>query len=45
MPKNIIPMAMSIKKEAFDAEDWYFEIKWDGFRTLAYCSKATVELR
>jgi bifunctional non-homologous end joining protein LigD len=45
MPKNIIPMAMATKKDPFDAEDWYFEIKWDGFRTLAYCSGANTELR
>jgi bifunctional non-homologous end joining protein LigD len=44
-PKIIIPMAMATKNDPFDAQDWYFEIKWDGFRTLGYCSKGTVELR
>jgi bifunctional non-homologous end joining protein LigD len=45
MPKNIIPMAMATKTAAFDNEDWYFEIKWDGFRTLAYISNGTAELK
>jgi hypothetical protein len=30
------PMPLSRKAEPFNHPDWLFEIKWDGFRSLAY---------
>ena len=30
------PMALSRKAEPFSHPDWVFEVKWDGFRSLAY---------
>lgn len=44
MPENITPMLASLVPEPFDNEDWIFEIKWDGYRALAYCKGKNVEL-
>ena len=38
MPKDIAPMAMTLAEQPFSHKDWLYEIKWDGYRTLAYCS-------
>ena len=45
MPTDIIPMAMVSTHEAFNHKDWLFELKWDGFRALAYCAGEEVKLR
>jgi bifunctional non-homologous end joining protein LigD len=44
MPGNIAPMALTLTHEPFNDREWQFEIKWDGFRTLAYCSDDRVNL-
>jgi bifunctional non-homologous end joining protein LigD len=31
----ITPMAARLVKDPFDREDWFFELKWDGFRAIA----------
>jgi bifunctional non-homologous end joining protein LigD len=38
MPGNLVPMGLTLAKDPFDHKDWQFEIKWDGFRVLSYCS-------
>jgi len=30
------PMPLTRKAEPFNHPDWLFEVKWDGFRCLAY---------
>jgi DNA ligase D-like protein (predicted ligase)/DNA ligase D-like protein (predicted 3'-phosphoesterase) len=30
------PMLAKVAKEAFSDKDWFFEVKWDGFRAIAY---------
>lgn len=44
LPKPAPPMLATLTDEAFDNEDWIFEIKWDGYRAIAYCNKKNVEL-
>lgn len=44
MPKNVIPMPATLVDEPFDDENWIFEIKWDGYRAVAYCDGKNVEL-
>lgn len=44
MPKNVIPMLATLVDEPFDNDDWIFEIKWDGYRAVAYCDGKNVEL-
>src|SRR5205823_358350 len=36
MPHVVHPMLATLVDEPFDDDDWIFEIKWDGYRALAY---------
>jgi bifunctional non-homologous end joining protein LigD len=31
----ITPMVARLVRDPFDREGWLFELKWDGFRTIA----------
>lgn len=44
MRRNYKPMLAKEVARAFSDKDWIFEIKWDGFRALAYVNE-TVSLR
>lgn len=44
MPKDIVPMLATLVDEPFDNDNWIFEIKWDGYRAVAYCDGKNVEL-
>lgn len=44
MPGFIKPMLATLVEKSFDDPDWLFEIKWDGYRALAYIEKGKVEL-
>lgn len=43
-PERIQPMLATLVEEAFDNDDWIFEIKYDGIRTLAYKDGPKVQL-
>ena len=45
MPKDISPMLATLVDKPFDDDGWSYEIKWDGYRALAYLKKGSVELR
>jgi bifunctional non-homologous end joining protein LigD len=45
MPRDIAPMEMKSGEEAFNDKDWIYEVKWDGFRCIAYCDGKNVELK
>jgi DNA ligase D-like protein (predicted ligase)/DNA ligase D-like protein (predicted 3'-phosphoesterase) len=34
------PMLAKVSEEAFSGKDWVFEIKWDGFRAIAYIEES-----
>src|SRR5437899_6450812 len=36
MPRHIQPMLATLVDEPFNDDGWLFEIKWDGYRALAY---------
>lgn len=36
MPKKILPMLATLVDAPFDDPDWEFEVKWDGYRAIAY---------
>jgi bifunctional non-homologous end joining protein LigD len=38
-------MLATLVDKPFDEEGWQYEIKWDGYRTVAYCNKSKIELR
>ncbi len=44
MPEAIQPMMATLVDDAFDDESWIYEIKWDGYRSVAYCNNSEVEL-
>lgn len=44
MPTFVKPMLAAVADEPFDDADWLFEIKWDGYRALAFIRGARTEL-
>lgn len=44
LPDFIKPMLAKLIDEPFDSPDWLFEVKWDGYRVLAYIKKGKVDL-
>ena len=44
MPTVIHPMLASSVAKAFDDPDWLFEIKWDGYRAVAFIEDGRVRL-
>jgi bifunctional non-homologous end joining protein LigD len=42
--KDIKPMLATLVDEPFDDPDWQYEVKWDGYRALAFVNKGTVSL-
>ena len=44
MPTAIHPMLATTVEEPFDSPDWLFEIKWDGYRALAFIENGKARL-
>jgi bifunctional non-homologous end joining protein LigD len=44
MPTAIYPMLAESVEKPFDGEDWLFEIKWDGYRAVAFIENESVRL-
>ncbi len=44
MPASIHPMLATPASKAFDDPDWLFEIKWDGYRAVAFIEDGRVRL-
>ena len=44
MPPQFTPMPLQTRNGAFDHPDWLFELKYDGFRALAYVEGASCRL-
>jgi bifunctional non-homologous end joining protein LigD len=44
MPTEIHPMLATSIAEPFDAPDWLFEIKWDGYRAVAFIENGKTRL-
>jgi bifunctional non-homologous end joining protein LigD len=45
LPLALRPMLATLTDAPFDQEGWSYEIKWDGYRTLAFIHKGKVELK
>lgn len=44
-PTTLSPMLATLVNEPFDDPQWEFEVKWDGYRTIAFIDGNTVELK
>jgi bifunctional non-homologous end joining protein LigD len=44
MPATIHPMLAESVEKAFDGAEWLFEIKWDGYRAIAFLEDGKVRL-
>ena len=44
VPKNVKPMKATLVDEAFDDPDWLYEVKWDGYRAVAFIDKKDAQL-
>src|SRR5499427_26728 len=44
MPTTIHPMLAESIEKPFDDKDWLFEIKWDGYRAIAFIADGKVRL-
>jgi bifunctional non-homologous end joining protein LigD len=44
MPHNIQPMLATPVAKPFDNPDWFFEVKWDGYRAIAEIDRERVHL-
>jgi bifunctional non-homologous end joining protein LigD len=45
MPRDIGPMLATLVQSPVNGEGWLYEVKWDGYRALAYCKGENVEMR
>lgn len=44
IPTGIKPMLATLVDEPFDNSNWVYEVKWDGYRTLAFLNNGEVDL-
>lgn len=44
MPAGVKPMLATLVDEPFNDPDWLFEVKWDGYRTIALIQNNDVQL-
>ena len=45
VPARLTPMLATLVDEPFDRPGWLYEVKWDGYRALAFLNKGSVELK
>ncbi|RYY19857.1 MAG: DNA ligase D [Chitinophagaceae bacterium] len=45
MPEHLAPMLATLVDQPFDKPGWIYEVKWDGYRAIAYVNKKSVEIR
>src|SRR5438477_8657763 len=45
MPKNIEPMLATLVAAPVEESGWIYEIKWDGYRAIAFIGEGTAEIR
>jgi len=44
-PARLAPMLATMVDNPFDRQGWIYEVKWDGYRALAFLNKGDVELK
>ena len=43
-PEKIAPMLATLVNKPFDRPGWMYEVKWDGYRAIAFMNKGQVEI-
>jgi hypothetical protein len=43
--RGVVPMLIGMEQDAFDSNDYLYEIKMDGIRCIAYVENGAVDLR
>ena len=44
MPRVIHPMLATLVDKPFDSQDWLYEVKWDGYRAIAFLESGSLRL-
>ena len=44
IPKNIEPMLATLANEPIEEKGWLYEMKWDGYRAIAYMNNGTINI-
>src|SRR3954468_8340071 len=44
LPTGFSPMLATLVDKPFDADNWLFEVKWDGYRAVAHCQGKQVSV-
>ncbi|MCE3278532.1 MAG: ligase [Bacteroidetes bacterium] len=44
-PSALKPMLATLVDKPFEEEGWVYEVKWDGYRAVAFCNKKKVDLK
>jgi bifunctional non-homologous end joining protein LigD len=44
IPTGVKPMLATLVDAPFDDDEWQYEVKWDGYRALAFVNKGKVDL-
>jgi len=44
MPQKVKPMLATLVNAPFDDPEWTYEVKWDGYRSVAYINNGVAEL-
>jgi bifunctional non-homologous end joining protein LigD len=44
-PKTVKPMLATLVDKPFNDKGWLYEVKWDGYRALAFMNKGKVDLK
>jgi bifunctional non-homologous end joining protein LigD len=45
MPEDIEPMLATLVNEPVEDEEWVYEMKWDGYRAIAYMNEGKIDIR
>jgi bifunctional non-homologous end joining protein LigD len=44
MPSRVTPMLATSIEKPFDSDDWLYEVKWDGYRSVAFINGGNLRL-
>ncbi|MDF2457233.1 MAG: ligase [Cytophagaceae bacterium] len=45
LPVELTPMLATLVDKPFDEAGWFYEVKWDGYRALAFVNKGKVQIK